>query len=157
MRSRRIRALVICAFCAVLVAVLLLFSFFGAPRKGEYESEHGTHYYLTGEELTRLDVAVTLSVGEQVKNFAVDVVYTYDVYMENFEKRISMRLARVEYTGEDKAVKNLVSALNRDIVARSEETYQFGNLSLKAATDGGYARGAGSVRINDELLRRVGK
>ena len=156
MRSRKMRVIIICALCLVLVGTLLLLSFCGTPR-GEYESEHGTRYYLTGDELSRLGVSASLSLGTQTKSFTLDVVYTYELYSEDFERRIVMHLDRVEYEGEDAAVKNLVASLNRDIKAGSHESYTFAGLTLKAKTDGTYARAAGSVRINGELLKRVGK
>ena len=65
-----------------------------------------------------------------------------------------MTLSRVEYEGEDTAVKNLIASLNRDIAGRSAAKYELGSLSLRASTDGEYARGAGTVRINGELLKR---
>jgi len=154
MRSKKIRALIIIVVCAALLGGALFFAFGGTPRRGEYVSEYGTHYYIDREEITRMDVAVELSAGAVKKDIMLNVVYTYSLYSEDFEERILMRLDRVVYEGEDTAVKNLVSSLNRDIAGGSDIKYELGNLSLKASTDGGYARGVGSVRINGELLKR---
>lgn len=156
MRSRRMRAFLICALCIVLVFVLLLLSFCGTP-KGEFQSEYGTRYYITDDEIARLDTPASLSFGKEQKEFFLNVVYDYDVYSKDFERRIVMHLVRVEYEGEDTAVKNLVASLNRDIAAENAQVYDFAGLTLKAKTDATYTRGAGSVRINGELLERVGK
>ena len=155
MRSRKVRALIICAVCAVLVGATLLFALGGGPRTGEYESEYGTRYRITKDEITRLGVLTAFS--EDGEEFSVDVVYTYDVYTADFEKRIEMRLSRIEYGGKDQVIKNLVGSVNRDIAAGGAEKYTFAGLSLKARTDGEYARGAGNVRINGELLKRTGR
>ena len=154
LRSAGGRALFIVLICLVLAGGVLLLAFGGAPREGEYVSEYGTRYYASEGELSRLDVPVELSVGESVKTFTVNVVYTYDVYTENFKRRIVMRLDRVEYGGEDQAVKNLVRSLNQDVSVGSAERYVFANLTLLASTDGEYARSGGTVRINGDLLKR---
>ena len=154
MRSKKIRALVVIIACAVLCGALLFLVFGGTPRRGEYVSEYGTHYYIDREEISRLGVNVELSVGSVQKEITLTVVYSYDVYTKDFEERISMTLSRVEYDGEDTAVKNLVASLNRDIAGGSATKYELGNLSLRASTDGEYARGAGTVRINGELLKK---
>lgn len=154
MRSKKIRALIIIIVCAALVGALLFLAFGGTPRRGEYVSEYGTRYYIDREEISRLGVKAELSVGGVNKEITLNVVYAYSLYTEDFEQRILMRLDRVEYEGEDTVVKNLVSSLNRDIACASDTKYELGNLSLRASTDGDYARGVGSVRINGELLKR---
>ena len=154
MRSKKIRALIIIIACAALVGALLFIAFGGTPRRGEYISEYGTRYYIDSEEISRLGVKVELSAGGTRKEITLNVVYTYALYTEDFEQRITMRLDRVEYEGDDMAVKNLISSLNRDIACASDTKYELGNLSLRASTDGDYARSAGTVRINGELLKR---
>ena len=154
MRSKKTRPILIVAVCALLVLALMYFTFGGTPRESEYISEYGTRYFIDREEIVRLDVPVELSVGEESKEFSVNVVYAYSIYSKDFEERIAMRLVRVEYEGEDGALKNLIASLNRDIAGGSASKYEFGNLTLKASTDGEYARGAGNVRINGELVKR---
>ena len=154
MRSKAVRVIVV-LLCAVLVLSLLLsLSLCSRPRGGEYESEYGTAYRFDGDEFSRLGVKTELSVGGEMREITVNVVYGYELYSEAFETRISMRLLRIEYDGDEQSIKNLVDSFNRDVASGGSETYEFATLSLKARTDSEYARGAGTVRINGELLRK---
>lgn len=154
MRSKAVRVIV-ALLCAVLVLSLLLsLSLCSRPSRGEYESEYGTRYRIDGEALARLDVTTELSVGTAVKEVTVNVVYGYEVYTEALESRILMRLKGIEYDGKDQNVKNLVDSFNRDVKSGGSDIYAFGTITLKAETNGEYARGWGTVRINGELLRK---
>ena len=154
MKSKAAKVIVIFLCAALIVALLLSLSLCSRPRAGEYESEHGTHYRIDGETITRLSVPTEISVGTQSREITVNVVYAYEIYSESFETRISMRLMGIEYEGKDQAVKNLAESFNRSVAAGGAESYEFATLYLKAVTDGEYARGAGTLRINGELLRR---
>lgn len=154
MRKKLIKVIAVVLCAAVLAALLLSFSYCGGPRDGVYVSEYGSRYLISDDELSRLDVAVELSLGEERHEFTVEVVYTYELYVLDFERRIRTRLSHLVYEGENQAVKNLIASFNRDVESGGEGSYDFANLTLKASTDSAFERGVGTLRINGELLRR---
>ena len=157
MKNNARRVLLTVIASCLLIGLLAVLSFC-TPPKGLYESKSGAVYQMEKGRFTRLDVLTELSVGGETLEIELDIVYTYETYLDGIERRIRTELSSVVYEGGNQTVQNRVSAFNREIANDGEKAvgsvYEFAGLRLQGATDSKYARGIGTVLINGDTLEK---
>ena len=151
------RVLLIVLACCLLIGLLSTLSFCTAP-KGLYESRSGAVYRMEKDRFTRLGVETELTVGSVTHEITVDIVYTYETYLDGIERRIRTELSSIVYEGDDPTVATLVASFNctvaNDGAKDASSVYEFATLRLQGTTDSRYARGIGTVMINDDTLKK---